>query len=210
MTDKKFRAEKEKLQQKLEGAPAGMPNISAEQMQQGMDNMKKMLGIADIEQRIGNNATMLNEIAIKLSTVIELCLKAETFTREALDSTFDSMKMDFYAQLEKGLDAKNGVELVDDPAIEGDTVLLNYKVENEGKVVEEQAITVTLNKTENLTPQTLQTIDALLGMKAGDETKINMDIPAEAKGNPYAGKSIVMHVKVLKVKRITAPEKDNG
>jgi FKBP-type peptidyl-prolyl cis-trans isomerase (trigger factor) len=159
---KKFRQEKEKI------GNTKMP--TPDEMQQSIMALKSAMGVDMMDNRLNAANEFINKTALKVSTVIELLIKAGTFTREEFESAEATITEEFYGQLEKALDEQAGYETVERPADYGDMVVIKSSMKiGEQTAMEDRVHSFHIMKNEKH-PE--QMSEAMVGMSVGESKDI--------------------------------------
>lgn len=165
--------------------PVAAPKIDVESMEKGQDWVMKATVVVRPEVKLGEYKN----------------LTVEKQNREVTDE-------DVEKQLENLQIQQAEMIISDEPACEGDTVVIDFEGFKDGEAFEG-------GKGENY-PLTLgsgQFIpgfeDQLVGAKAGDEVEVNVTFPEDYHAEELAGQPVVFKVKVHEVKKRQLPELDD-
>lgn len=165
--------------------PVAQPQIEAESMEKGQDWVMKAKVIVRPEVKLGEYKN----------------LEVEKQNREVTDEDVEN-------RLKAAQEREAELVVTEEPAKEGDTVVIDFEGFKDGVAFEG-------GKGENYSLELGSHTfipgfeDQLVGVKAGDDTEVNVTFPEDYQAEELAGQPAVFKVKVHEVKAKEVPELDD-
>ena len=178
--------EYQKALEEVEVDPVAQPQINAESMEKGED----WVLIADVAVK--------PEVKLGEYKELEVTKQDREVTEEAVEQNLES-RQESLAEL---------VIKEDEPAEEGDTVVIDFEGFKDGEAFEGgQANNHSLELGSGSFIPGFE--EQLVGLKAGDEKDVNVTFPEDYQAEDLAGAEVVFKVKVHEVKAKEIPELDD-